>query len=707
MVKFTALFFLSFSAFVISDVFKPDASSFPDWSKLSKFTPETLVQLRRINGYSVSPDSSTVVYSTYQYNKTDNASGTNLRIMKLDPSSSATDLTEAKYKQGDSGPFWIDDNTVGFSAVRGSPASNLFTVSVKDKKVTQVTNFTQDIGGIVYSPEASMIAFTSSVYQGMDIDESAKETEKRSSRPSSGVVYDKLFVRHWNVWIDDTRAQLFTAPVSFSNGVLSLTGKPVNIIAKYTGGWGLEPSVYNFSPDCKSIVFVAKIEGKEEAWSTEGGVFIAPVDGSTAPVRINSNFKGAVDSSVYSPDGKYVSWLQMATPGYESDQNQVILYEIATGKQTRLIPDVDISPIQIKFSSDSKSIFMIVPYQKDVPLFQLEIGSNEPKRITDSGSIDDFEVLGNGKLITLKSSFQFPATIYTIDPSAKTPTETKISTENDAVLKSVWMSPTYDYWFTGALNETVQALVVFPFGFDPSKVYPVATLIHGGPQLSWNDDWSYRWNPNIYTNQGYVVVIINFHGGNSYGQKFTDSIQHNWGTYPYEDIMKGLDYFFSKVEYAKEDNIVALGASYGGYMIDWINGHTNRFRALVCHDGNFNLVDSSYSTEEIWFSDHDLGIPWVPEQREWIERNNPERFVGNWETPMFVIHSQYDYRLDLSEGISEFTALQRRGIESKFLYFPDESHWVVKPPNSMFWYSEVLKWIGKYSNVTTWTLSWD
>ncbi|OMJ16062.1 Dipeptidyl-peptidase 5 [Smittium culicis] len=705
--KFCSLLVLPSLAIVtFADVFNPDPSQFPDWSKVGRFDPEIFVQLKRMSSPAVSPNNKFVVYSQYKYNTTLNSKGTNLRLVDLTKGfSSAIDLTEFAYGQGDSSPVWIDDNTVAFTAVRGSPASNIFTVSTVDKSIKQLTNYTNDIGGIVYSKDAGSIAFTSMVYQGMDLEQSAVERQRISDLPSSGVVHNKLFVRHWDTWILQDRSQLFTIPVSNSYGSVSVTGKPVNICAKYSGAWGLEPDFYQFSPDGKRILFNAKIQGKEESWQTENGIFEAPVDGSAEPKRLNSNFKGASSSPVYSPDGSKIAWLQMATRGYESDQNQVILYDIKTATQKRVISSWDRSPSSIHFSNDSTKLYLEVSYEKDVAIFEVDLAADKFTRLTADGTYSFVSQLSESSFLVTKNSMQFPTRLYTMNKSQDgTYTESQVTFEDNDLLNSLWFSKAESFWFVGALNENVQGMILYPYGFDPACKYPVMYLIHGGPQSSWNDGWSSRWNPNIYANQGFVTVIVNFHGGDAYGQAFTDSIAHNWGSYPFQDLMTGLDVVIHNAKFVDEDNIVAAGASYGGYMINWINGHTDRFKALINHDGVFNTVGMYYMTEELWFMEHDMGIPWVAADREIYDKYNPEKFTANWKTPTFIIHSELDFRIPVSEGLSAFTVLQRKGIDSKYLYFPDENHWILKPQNTLKWLSEKLQWAGKYTNTTVWQL---
>ncbi|PVU88527.1 hypothetical protein BB561_005801 [Smittium simulii] len=697
-------FALSFilPAFVLADALNPDVSALPKFSTVSRFTPDHLVQVDNISNMDLSPNKNWVVYTSKQYNKTSTKNSYTMKLINL-KDNSVSSLIPKKVSNPISSPIWIDDNLVGFSSSEGDMSPNLFTISVSDKTVTQVTNFTGGISGVVYSAAANRIAFTASVYQGKNISESEVELENTLNAADSGVVYDSLFIRHWDTWKTKAREQLFTLPASIKNGKLVTSGQPVNLIAKYAGEWGLEPFDYSFSPDGKIIIFAAKIQGKEEAWQTEVGIFTAPVDGSDIPTRHNSNFKGAASSPAFLPDGKSVAWLQMATPGYESDINQVIMYDIATQKQNRLLPKFKYSPDSVTFSNNGRSLYFTIPTEKDNPLFKYNIASTELTRLTSDGTIFKAIEVSDDKVVFALSTFQYPNTIFTTDTTSNSD-KTKLTVDNDD-LSSLYFSPTDSFWFKGALDEKVQALVLYPYGFDKTKKYPVACIVHGGPQSSWNDGWSSRWNANIYANQGFVTIIINFHGGNAYGQEFTDSITNNWGTYPYEDIMKGMDVFLEKTSYTDSNKTVALGASYGGYMMNWLNGHTDRFRALVTHCGVFSTVSMAYSTEELFFNEHDLGNPFKSGQREMIDQHNPERFVNNWKTPNLIIHNAYDFRVPLTEGISAFTALQRQGIDSKFLYFPDENHWVLKPSNSLKWHHEVLGWIGKYTNVTTWTNS--
>ncbi|PVU87725.1 hypothetical protein BB561_006200 [Smittium simulii] len=684
--RFELLILSLLPAFSLGDIANPDPKIFPDWSKTQRFLPEHVAESNRIQAFTASPNSKHVAYVRYRYNITDNKITRNLKLIDLSSDTPKTsDLTEPKVGQRDNRPVWFNDDHILFEAIRGSPAYNLFSISTADNRISQITNYTSDISNIVYSKNAKHIAFVSSVYKDMTIDESTKETEIIENNPSSGIVYEKLFVRHIDTYMSDLKSKLFTQPIDLIDGKIVTTGKAVNVMAKYKGDYGIEPESYKFSPDGKTIIFDAKLTGVDETWKTDVGIFTVPTDGSAEPERINSNFNGAASSPVYSPDGKHIAWLQMATPGYESDQNQIILYEIATCKQTRLMSHNIYSPSAIAFSNNSKNIYMILPIEIDEPVYKLEIATQKLTRITDGGVVTDFRELSDDKILVSHSRATYPPNLFSVSSNGDRKAK-KLTSDNDEMIKSVWNSPVETFWFKGAFDEQVQGLVLYPYGFDPKKNY--------------YDQWGVGTNYNYYTNQGYIVLMINYHGSSTYGQKFTDSIQYNWGTYPYYDLMEGLDHFIKHAKYADEKNLVAMGGSFGGYMVNWINGQTDRFKALVSYVADFNIVASSYSTDELWFGEHDLGVVWDPKYRKDIEKNSPEKYVSNWKTPTLVIHGALDYRVSITEGISTFTALQRRGIESKFLFFSDEGHGASKPPNVLQLQDEVFKWFGKYSNTT-------
>src|SRR5581483_3120158 len=452
----------------------------------------------------------------------------------------------------------------------------------------------------------------------------------------------------------------------------------------------------SFSPDGKEVAYTSNID-KVQATSTNSDIFIVPVAGG-APKKITTN-PGSDSTPLYSPDGKYIAYRSQLRGGYESDRFRLMLYERSTGKITDMTPNFDRWVDSMAWSPDSNDIYFTAENAGQSPIYRLVIDPakfpqewlrslfKEPVEIED-GFNDSPVVTPDGKGIVFdRMSVRFPNEIFIrrIDNIGLThglstevggDVETRqmgapLTHLNEPVLSQVQMQPLDPYWFNGANKEKVQGFIVKPPNFDPNKKYPVKYLIHGGPEGAWGDDWSYRWNPELFAANGYVVVMVNFHGSTGYGQKFTESIVGNWGGAPFEDLMLGLNYAEQTYPYIDKERECALGASYGGYAINWIEGHTNRFKCLVVHDGMFNTESAYGTTEELWFNEWEFkGTPWT--NRELYRKWSPHLSATNFKTPILVVHGQLDYRLDVSEGFQMFTTAQRLKIPSKMLYFPDE-----------------------------------
>ncbi|PWA01629.1 hypothetical protein BB558_002267 [Smittium angustum] len=641
--KFQGFYFsIPFIGLVLADFTDPKHFDFPDWDSVEKFTPDHLVKMKNMNGAVVSPNKSKLVYSQCVYENTKAKMGCNLRFIDLNQGyESAYNLTQFD------------------------------------------------------------IAFTTPVFKGMSPEESSTESKRIAQSPYTGVSYDKLFLRNKDTWVTSKKTQLFTVDVNIVDNSLEISGTPINVVRKYTGEWELEPTSYSFSPDGKNILFTARIREPDEIWITSNGVFSVSVDGSGSPILINSDYRGSASSPVYSPDGKYIAWLQKARKRYESDKNKIVLMDIETGKRKRLAPSWVRSPLSMKFSDDSSKLYLRVPCETDIALISLDLKNEDFKRITDVGSVNYFEELGPDSILVTMATSKHPETAF-VASTTEYGKITQVNFENSEVLDKVWLSHADTFWFIGALNDRVQGMIFYPYGFNPSKKYPIALLIHDEPHKSSRDDWEHRLNANIFANQGYLVLIINFHGSDSYNKDFTDSIVSNWGSYPYYDLMEGLDFVLESVKYADSENVVALGTSYGGYMVNWINGHTDRFKALVTHSGIFDLNSFYYSTDKLILAEYDIGIPW--NEKEAVEVFNPEQFIRYWKTPTLVIHGEFDYRIPITQSISTFTALQRQNIESRFLYFPNDSNEISNMNSLLQWYSEVLGWIGKHTDVDVWKL---
>jgi dipeptidyl aminopeptidase/acylaminoacyl peptidase len=381
----------------------------------------------------------------------------------------------------------------------------------------------------------------------------------------------------------------------------------------------------------------------------------------------------------------------MKRAGFEADQKQLILYERSTGKRLNLTEQFDYSVNDMVWSPDSKAIYFNADDKSNESLFKLSIAGRQLETLVGKGYTHSLRIVPDGKsLVVARESINQPAEIFRIDTDGKN--IKKLTAVNESRLSQIEMNAKEDFWFDGAGGTKVHGFIVKPPGFDAGKKYPMVFLIHGGPQGQWGDQFHYRWNAQMFAARGNVVVLINPRGSTGYGQRFTDEISRDWGGKAYEDLMLALDHVLKTYPFIDGKRLAAAGASYGGYMVNWIAGHTDRFRCLVSHDGVFNPKSMYGTTEELWFPEWELGgTPY--KNPELYEKWSPMAFAHNFKTPMLVIHGQMDFRLDVSEGFQLFTALQRQGVKSKMLYFPDEGHFVGKPANAELWYKTVLDWI--------------
>jgi dipeptidyl aminopeptidase/acylaminoacyl peptidase len=454
------------------------------------------------------------------------------------------------------------------------------------------------------------------------------------------------------------------------------------------------PEEYEFTPDGKGIVFTAKDAGREEAWSTNFDLYYAPLDASAPPRNLTAANKAWDTQPVFSPDGKTLAWLAMARPGFEADRYRVMLRGWPDGEPRTLTEAWDRSPQSLAWSADGKTLYAPADNLGQTSLYAVDTTTGQARVVVEQGTVGGPQPAGD-RIVFALDTLQSPVELYSVKPDG---TDVRaITTINAERVAAARMGAAEQFTFKGWNDETVYGYLVKPADFDPAKQYPVAFLIHGGPQGSFGNHFHYRWNPQAYCGAGYAAVMIDFHGSTGYGQAFTDSISHHWGDRPLEDLQKGLAAAIAKYPWLDGNRVAALGASYGGYMINWIAGNwPDRFRCLVCHDGNLDERMAYYDTEELWFPEWDHGgTPW--DNPEGYNKHNPAEFVGKWKTPELVIHGGRDYRVVATQGISTFTALQRRGIPSKFLYFPDENHWVLKPANSILWHDTVLGWLDQWT----------
>jgi len=684
------------------------------------FTFEDMMKLKRVGDPQVSPDGKWVLFSVVDVDLEANSKTPHIWIV---PTAGGQEKEIIADQDADR-PRWAPDGGRFAFISTKEGGSQVWIADFDDaaKTVTSVhklTSIATEASGEVWSPDGKNILFTSDVYPECDgaptaeLDCNAKRLKEAGQSKVKALIFDQLLYRHWNAYKEGKRTHLFAVSAERfhafsgpSSYFLPRDLTPGDYDAPVFSLGGQDN--YAFSPDGQEICYASNHD-KNEAASTNNDLWIVPVSGGQAGSAQAKNITAdnpASDSTpLYSPDGRYIAYRAQQRPGYESDRFRLMLYNRKTGEKKNLTENLDAWVGSFTWSPDSKRIYSVHESAGEAPVYSFEVDRPFDQTITVDGDSkeaaknnavvvvrdgfnDDLAITPDGRSIVFtRMSISFPTQIY------KTGSERSIAEQlanppgalthiNDLLLSSTLMSPIESFWFKGAHGDKVEGFLVKPPNLDASKKYPVKFLIHGGPQGAWGDDWSYRWNAELFaaptssTSSGYVVIMINFHGSTGYGQKFIDAINGDWGGAPFEDLMKGLDYAEKTYPFIDKNRECALGASYGGYMINWILGHTDRFKCLVSHDGMFNAESAWGTTEELWFNDWEFkGTPY--DNRASYEKWSPHQYAKNFKTPTLVIHGQRDYRLDVSQGFDLFTTLQMEGVPSKMLYFPDEGHWVL------------------------------
>jgi dipeptidyl aminopeptidase/acylaminoacyl peptidase len=641
------------------------------------------MRVKRIAGATVSPDGKWIVYPQGVVDKAANRTQYDLWIV---PATGGEPRKLTSGKRSSNEPCWSPDSkSIAFVAAPDG-VSQIYIVGIEGGEPRKVTDFYTDLGGIVWSPDGKYFVFAAEVYPECADDECNKRklAEAEASKVKAKTA-ERLLYRHWTSFKEGRRSHLFVVPASGG------TAKDVTPGDYDAPIFSLGGSDYTFSPDGKEIAF-ARNTDKDEATSTNSDIFLVSVNGGEAK-RISTS-KGYDTNPRYSPDGKYIAWLSMATATFEADKKQVLLYERATGKTRSLTDKTDISFDEIAWLPDSSGMFLTAENKGQSSIYYLTLAGNDAKVVYEKGQNGSLSVSPDGKTIYFTSStLSRPNEVFSLDNNGKA---TQLTHANDALCSEIKFGAVEETWFTGAAGAKVHAMIVKPPQFEAGKKYPMILLIHGGPQGAWNNGWSYRWNPQLFAAPGYVVVMVNPRGSTGYGQKFVDEISGDWGGKVYTDLMNGVDHVI-KQGYVDPERIGAAGGSYGGYMVNWILGHNQnkRFKALVSHAGVYNLESMYGATEELWFTEWEFkGTPWT--NPALYQKWSPHKFAANFNTPTLVIHGELDYRVPVGEGLQLFTALQRRGVPSKLVYYPDEGHWVLKPQNSELWYKSVHEWFGKY-----------
>jgi dipeptidyl aminopeptidase/acylaminoacyl peptidase len=609
-----------------------------------------------------------------------NADGSGLRRLTSDP-------------KRDTDPRWAPDGKSLYFLSTRSGSSQIWRLPLDGGEPSQVSDLPLDVSALKVSPDGSRLAFSLEVFPDCaDLACTKKRADEAESAQATGKIYDRLFVRHWDTWGDGRRNHLFVMPAAGGAAIDLSKALDADVPSKPFGG----TEEFAFTPDGKAVVFSARISGKTEPWSTNFDLYRVPVDGSAPPQNLTAANLAWDTQPSFSPDGKTMAYMAMVRPGFEADRFHIHLRDLASGADKELAAAWDRTPNELLWSRDGKTIFASATDFGRGPLFAIDVATGTARKLTSEGSVHSPALVGpkGDRIVFGRDTFRSPVELFTIKPDGSGLTQ--ITHVNEAKLAAVQMTELEQFSFIGAHGDTVYGWVGKPVGWVAGQKAPIAFLIHGGPQGSFEDNFHYRWNPQVYAGAGYATVMIDFHGSTGYGQAFTDAISKDWGGGPLEDLQKGLAAALQKYPWLDGDRACALGASYGGYMINWIAGRwPDGFKCLVNHDGLFDQRAVYYTTEELWFPEWEQGGPYY-EHPEAHEKWNPANYVANWKSPMLVAHGGLDYRVPDGQGLATFTALQRRGIPSRFLYLPDENHWVLHAANSLLWHETVLGWLDRW-----------
>ena len=657
-------------------------------------TVEDLASMDRVGSPALSPDAARVVYTVRSTNMDKNRGNTQLWMIDLRAAKPVPQqLTSHDASAAD--PEWSASGDAIYFLSSRSGSSQVWRLPAHGGEASRVTDLPLGVDSFRVSPKGDRIAVTLAVFRDCaDLACSKKRGDEVEKSKATGKVYDQLFVRHWDTWNDGRRNVLYTLPLDAAGKA----GKdPVSLSGTLDGDVTSKPfgdrGEYTFSPDGQRVVFAVRVAGRTEAWSTNFDLYDVPAAGGAAPRNLTSDNPAWDTKPQFSPDGKTLAYLAMKRPGFEADRFHLVLQDVASGRKRVLAEGWDRSIADYRWRADGRALLANADDVGQHRLFSLDAASGKVTALTGQGYVADFDTRRDTTVIA-HATLSGGAQLYKLPANAGAEQKpAPLTTLNAARLADVRMGEYEQFSFKGANGDTVYGHVMKPWNAQPGQKYPVAFLVHGGPQGSFGNSWSYRWNPQVYAGAGYATVFIDFHGSTGYGQAFTDSISGDWGGKPLEDLKKGLAAAGEKFPWLDTANACALGASYGGYMMNWIEGKwSDGFKCIVNHDGVFDQRGMAYSTEELWFTEWENGGTYY-DNPEGYEKFNPVHHVKNWKTPMLVIQGDLDFRIPTAQALGTFSALQRQGIKSKLLVFPDENHWVLKPANSILWHHTVLGWL--------------
>lgn len=653
-------------------------------------TETDMAIMKRLSGATASPDGTMVAYQLRETDLEANKGRTDLYLLKFGTANAQPVKFASKPDKNEHDPAFAPDGKSIFYISNESGSEQIWRYDIASGTASQASNFKADVSGFKISPDGKKFAIWGDIARDCMEFGCAKDGDTSKPGPGTGREYNQLMVRHWDAWeTPGNYSRVFTVVLG-ADGKLGTAG--IAMDGNVTGDSPSKPmgggDEIAWAADSSAVIFALRKADRNEAYSTNLDLYRSSLQGNEV-VNLTKDNAGTDTTPAPSPDGKWLAWTSMARAGYEADRLVVKLMDLKSGKITALTQNWDRSVGSLAWAADSKSMLVTAQDVLETPLYRVDL-KGKVTRLTERGSISEFVPLKNGAVVYSIASIAGPADLVHMDSKGKTTRLTNVNADMLATLDPVNYQK---FDFAGANGEQVFGQIVKPQ--NATGKLPVLLLVHGGPQSSFNNNWSYRWNPAVMASQGYAVVTIDFHGSTGYGQKFTDSINKNWGSWPLEDLQKGMEAVGKIDSQLDTANACALGGSYGGYMMNWISGNwPDRFKCLVNHAGIFDLRAMAYETEELWFDQWDNGGPWTT--RTDAEKWNPVNHVAKWKTPTLVIHGEKDYRIPYSQSLAAFTALQQQGVESKLLVYPDENHWILKPKNSIQWYQTVFAWVGKH-----------
>jgi dipeptidyl aminopeptidase/acylaminoacyl peptidase len=652
-------------------------------------TPEDLWAMKRIGDIALSPDGKWIAFSQTCYSMEKNSGNSDVWLIPAAGGTPRQLTTSAKY---DGAPQWLPDGSA-LSFLSSRDGSNqLYLLPLDGGEARAITSLPVDVDDYLWSADGKQLLFTATVYaDAASLAESAARVEKRNDSKVKARTIDHLFFRSFNHYREGMRSHLFLCDARGEN-LRDLTPGEYDTPPLDLGG----SRDFAFSPDGSEVTFVRNADPMPAA-QTNNDLFLLALAGGE-PHCITAANKAVDNNPLYSPDGRYIAYKAMRRPGFEADQEELMLYDRATGQSRSLTDAFDQRIGEVIWAPDSKSLYLTANHHARNCIFRADVATAVVTEVLHQHVNSAVTIAPDGRTLYFKQqSATAPDDIYSLDLAGGA--VRKLTAVNQELLDQLALNPVEDFWFASFDKKQVHGLLIKPPFFDPAKKYPLIYLIHGGPQGAFEDDFHYRWNPALFSAPGYVVAFVNFRGSTGYGQAWTDAVSKDWGGGPYQDLMAGIDYLLKSYPFIDGERMAAAGGSYGGFMVNWIATHTNRFKALVTHAGVFDQLSMYGATEELWFPEWEFGgVPYQnPELfRKWSASTYVDNF-RKFKTPTLVVHGEQDYRVPYTQGLQMFTALQRMGVPSRLLLFPDETHFVLKPQNARLWWQEVHGWIGKWT----------